>query len=289
MEPLVVGRTVVHRIVDADGLRFGAADILPDATPEAFAAAEGLDGSWDPATFEIVMAFGGYLVESDGRRILVDTGVGVGKTRAARPSWDHRTSDAFLRGLAAAGAAPGDVDVVVSTHLHADQVGWNTVPAGDGWAPTFPNARYLFVERELGHWRDRHSRDPGVNYGSFTDSVLPVLEAGLADPLRGDVVDLTPDVALHVMPGHTPGSCAVRIGGRGGAVVAGDLLHHPVQVTHPGWSSRFCCDAGGSARAREALLASVTDTGAVVLAAHFATQPAVRIVSSGGSRIAVPA
>lgn len=39
----------------------------------------------------------------------------------------------------------------------------------------------------------------------------------------------------------------------------------------------------GSARERHWIR-----TGAVVLAAHFAAHPAVRVVSSGGNRIAVP-
>ncbi|MFA0949321.1 MBL fold metallo-hydrolase [Xanthomonas fragariae] len=40
------------------------------------------------------------------------------------------------------------VDAVLLTHLHVDHTGWNTVRTDNGWAPTFPNARYVYARAE---------------------------------------------------------------------------------------------------------------------------------------------
>src|SRR4051812_39442238 len=64
-----------------------------------------------------------WLLRSEGRTILVDTGIGNDKTRPAVPAWDHLNLD-YLGRLAAAGVRPEDVDLVVNTHLHVDHVGW---------------------------------------------------------------------------------------------------------------------------------------------------------------------
>ena len=77
------------------------------------------------------------MVKTPRHTVLIDTGVGNGKTRAANPVWNMRQS-AFLDDLAAAGVTPDQVDVVVCTHLHVDHVGWNTRWADGKWVPTFP-------------------------------------------------------------------------------------------------------------------------------------------------------
>src|SRR5260370_22423522 len=68
------------------------------------------------------MSFTYYLVRSEHKTILVDTGVG---TRSGRKS---RLDKALLDMQ----VAPEDIDLVVLTHLHSDHVGWNTVDAGTG-------------------------------------------------------------------------------------------------------------------------------------------------------------
>jgi glyoxylase-like metal-dependent hydrolase (beta-lactamase superfamily II) len=49
--------------------------------------------------------------------------------------------------LAAAGYAPDQVDAVVLTHMHPDQIG-GLGPAG----ATFPNARFVTGQAEFDHW-----------------------------------------------------------------------------------------------------------------------------------------
>ena len=76
----------------------------------------------------------------------------------------------------------------------------------------------------------------------------PIVEAGKAVMIESDH---QPDPLLTIKdyPGHTPGSIAINLkdGGRQ-ACFSGDIMHHPIQVYHPDWSSQFCWDQAMSAQ-----------------------------------------
>lgn len=103
----------------------------------------------DPVTDELQFPMQSYVVHTSHHTILIDSCVGNDKERPNRPSWHMKTDDAYMRALAALGIAPEDIDFVMCTHLHTDHIGWNTRLDDGRWVPTFPNARYIFSEREL--------------------------------------------------------------------------------------------------------------------------------------------
>ncbi|HYC66419.1 MAG TPA: MBL fold metallo-hydrolase, partial [Reyranellaceae bacterium] len=137
------------------------------------------------------------------------------------------------------------------------------------WVPTFRNAKYLFAKREYAHWEQERKSNDKVNDGSFEDSVLPIVEAGKAVMIGSDE---QPDPLLTIAdyPGHTPGSIAINLrdGGKQ-ACFSGDIMHHPIQVYHPDWSSQFCTDQDLSARSRRKLLEDCVSTNALLCPAHF--------------------
>jgi glyoxylase-like metal-dependent hydrolase (beta-lactamase superfamily II) len=71
-----------------------------------------------------------------------------------------KTDQTYMSALASAGVAVEDIDYVLCTHLHPDHVGWNTRLENGHWVPTFPNARYVFSDRELAYWTERNAPDP---------------------------------------------------------------------------------------------------------------------------------
>lgn len=87
-----------------------------------------------------------FVIESAGRRIVVDTGIGNDKKRQ-HPAW-NQLHGPFLEHLTESGFAPNTIDTVLCTHLHVDHVGWNTRLVDGRWVPTFANARYLFARKE---------------------------------------------------------------------------------------------------------------------------------------------
>ncbi len=127
-----------------------------------------------------------FIIESAGRRIMVDTCVGNDKQRSS-PSW-NQLDGPFLQNLSAAGFPPESIDTVLCTHLHVDHVGWNTRLVEGRWVPTFTQARYLFARKEWEHW-SREAPAPS-GYGKaddiLSDSVTPIIEAGLADLVETD-------------------------------------------------------------------------------------------------------
>lgn len=273
----------IHKVVDLEQVVQAPEFLLRDVTGAAFRATRtAADPRFtDPATRSPVLSFHSYLVRSPAGTLLVDTCVGNHKERPLIAEWHRREGD-YLARLAAAGVAPEAVDFVCCTHLHADHCGWNTRLADGRWVPTFPNARHLFAADEVAYWEAFHRADPGNIYEpAWRDSVLPLLEAGLVDRVRGDH-EVAPGIRLRPAPGHTPGNVVIELDdGRQRAVMSGDVIHHPVQVERAEWSSQFCGDPDAARVQRRALLGRIADTGTVLLAAHFSGPTAVRVVSEG--------
>ena len=152
------------------------------------------------------------------------------------------------------------------THLHPDHVGWNTRLENGRWVPTFPNARYVFSDRELTYWREQNAQNP---IGCIVDSVLPIVAANRAELVRSDHA-LNDHVRLLPTPGHTPDHFAVLLGKSGpGAVVTGDLIHSPLQARHPELSCKPDYDRQQAARTRRTFLERFCDSGTLCCAAHF--------------------
>ena len=255
------------------------AGIVPEATPEALAPhAAWLRPHFVTEDGRLRLLVQALVVESRGRRIVVDTCVGNDKDRTL-PVF-HHLETRFLDDLAQAGFPRETIDTVVCTHLHVDHVGWNTLKVGPRWVPTFPNARYLVVRSEWEHWSKEEDRTFGDVLG---DSVRPIFEAGLVDLVEPGHV-LTDEVALEPTPGHTPGHVSVRIrsGGRE-AVITGDLMHHPAQCAHPGWASSADVDPEAARRTRRAFLEAQAGRGVLVIGTHFAGPHAGRIVRDGAA------
>ncbi|MCQ4045622.1 MBL fold metallo-hydrolase, partial [Streptantibioticus rubrisoli] len=241
--------------------------LLPEATKEVIGEAPWLRPHFADAEVPY-LASHTFAVEAGGLRILVDTGIGNGKERA-NDAWNGLNTD-YLGRLTAAGFAPESVDLVIITHLHTDHVGWNTRLDGDCWLPTFPNARYLTSRTEWDYWA---ATDLDANRRQmFRDSVLPVHDNGqfdLADVPEGGL-QVAPGIRLVPAAGHTPGQTAVELHGADrSALITGDSIHHPVQLSHPHLTSCVDIDPEQAVNSRRRLLDTLADTHDLLLGTHF--------------------
>ena len=227
------------------------------------------------------------VVDIGDATIAVDTCVGNDKQRS-NELWTDLQGP-FLDDMAAAGYPPESVTHVVCTHLHVDHVGWNTRLVDGRWVPTFPNARYLFVDAEYDHWASERSLFEGED--PFGDSVVPIVEAGLDHRVGPDHVILGGEagggagdtVRFESTPGHTPGHVSLVVESQGQrAVVTGDMLHHPMQLADPALSSMFDTDPEQSRATREAMFPRWADGETLVIGTHFGTPTAGRLVADGG-------
>jgi glyoxylase-like metal-dependent hydrolase (beta-lactamase superfamily II) len=277
-----IGNVTVHRVVEVE-LPTPGDFVLPDAVPENVSKIPWLAPHFVLPDGMLLMSIHALVVESQGKKILVDTCLGNDKKRPI-PDWNMR-SGPFLRDLAGAGFPRESIDTVVCTHLHVDHVGWNTMKVADRWVPTFPNARYLIGRKEWDYWGNEpvNPDEPIMD-----DSVRPILDAGLADLVEADH-KLTSEVWLEPTHGHTPGHVSVRISSDGAdAVITGDMMHHPCQIARPDWASSFDWNSEQGRVTRRAALARWSAANYLVIGTHFAAPTAGKIVRDGdGYRFAV--
>ncbi|HEV2546629.1 MAG TPA: MBL fold metallo-hydrolase [Stellaceae bacterium] len=272
-----VGEVGITKLVELEATG-GSRFILPQATREAVRDIPWLYPHFADEEGRLKMSVHALLVETPSRRIVVDTCIGNDKQNRAVPWWNNMQGR-FLEDLAAAGFRRESIDTVLSTHLHVDHVGWNTMLVEGRWVPTFPRARYLMGRVEFEHWRTQ--RDNESHIAVFADSVQPVFDAGLVDLVATDH-RVANEVSLVPTLGHTPGHVSVRISSRGEtALITGDFIHHPCQMARLDWSSAADHDAGQAERTRRDMFAALADTPTLVIGTHFAGATAGRVVRDG--------
>ncbi|MEV0696646.1 MBL fold metallo-hydrolase [Saccharopolyspora sp. NPDC050389] len=275
-----VGDATVHRIDEVLLPPATGPWLLPGATADVVARRDWLRPDFADHEGVLRLDSHSFALVVDGLRVLVDTGIGNGKTRA-NPAWQDLRTD-YLERLAAAGFAPDSVDLVILTHLHTDHVGWNTRDAQGEWIPTFPRARYVVSRAEWEFWAGYDMDEPRRQM--FRDSVHPVEDAGLLDlvdvPAEG--AEIAPGLSLLPTPGHTPGHVAVQVTSRGEtALITGDCVHHPVQLAEPDIGSCVDIDPEQAEATRRSVLAALAGTGTLVLGTHFPPPTAGRVITDG--------
>ena len=274
-----IGDVKITRIIEmevAGGSRF----ILPDATREACLPMTWMAPHFMDEQGNLIMSIHALIVDTGSRRIVVDTCIGNDKQRSI-PNWTNLQTS-FLEDIAAAGYPRESIDTVLCTHLHVDHVGWNTMLVDGHWEPTFANARYLFGEKEFQYWDS--AAEETMNQGVMGDSVRPVVAAGLVDLVEWEH-QLCPEIRLEPTPGHTPGHVSVHITSNGEeALITGDCIHHPCQMSRPDWCSSADYDAVQGRQTREALLEKYVGKDILIIGTHFATPTAgyVKALDDGG-------
>ncbi|MFE5119481.1 MBL fold metallo-hydrolase [Streptomyces sp. NPDC056669] len=273
-----VGDITVHRIDEVLLPPQTGPWLLPDATTDVVTREDWLRPDFADQEGILRIDSHSFAFEVGGLKVLVDTGIGNGKTRA-NPAWHDLHTD-YPERLAAAGFPPESIDLVILTHLHTDHVGWNTREVDGAWVPTFPHARYLTSRAEREFWAGYDMDEPRAQM--FRDSVTPVEEAGLLDlvdvPAEG--TEVAPGLRLILTPGHTPGHIALQLtSGDKAALITGDCVHHPVQLAHPAIGSCVDIAPEQSEATRRELLGSLADTDTLLLGTHFPPPTAGRVIT----------
>jgi glyoxylase-like metal-dependent hydrolase (beta-lactamase superfamily II) len=174
----------------------------------------------------IRMRANSLLVRAANKTIVVETGNGTQWDPKLRAIYAIQDGDPLLDSLAKAGVQPGQVDLVINTHLHFDHAGGNTRLANGRVVPTFPRAWYIVQRGELEHAMNPTERDR-ASY--FPENIQAVSNEERWELLEGDQ-EILPGLSVARIPGHNADIQAVKItgGGKTLAFVA-DLLptrHH---------------------------------------------------------------
>lgn len=133
------------------------------------------------------------LVRTDGGNILVDTGLGDVPEKLQKYYPVRRDSN-IRDSLAAEGLTPGDISMVINTHLHFDHAGNNRL---------FPKADIIVQKRELDFARD----PPRFLRGGY---IKEMFETPNIRPIDGEL-EVAEGIRVILTPGHTAGHQSVLI------------------------------------------------------------------------------
>jgi glyoxylase-like metal-dependent hydrolase (beta-lactamase superfamily II) len=221
--------------------------------------------------------YGCFLINSGGKNILVDTGLGQWPN-----SLDLEQPPSLLDAMRAAGTDPVDIDLVLLTHLHWDHTGWNTRNDAGALELTFPNASYIVQQREYDYWTS-----PGEKPSSKSDydRVLAPLVAANRLEIVGGEYAATNEVVAVPTPGHTPGhvSFAIVSGGER-AYILGDVANKPVQVSEPEWYTTYDLDPVEATKSRRMILDRAEQENALIACGHFPHPSMGHIIEVNGRR-----
>src|ERR1041385_3562226 len=144
------------------------------------------------------------LVRTGEKTILIETGIGNKLSDKMIEIYGQPAE--LLDRLGAVGLSPGDIDIVINTHLHFDHCGWNTLRRNGNIVPTFPKAKYYV---QAGEWKHAHeSQRDTVSY--LHENYDPLVESGQMKLLE-DTGEIVPGISVEVFPGHTRDMQAVII------------------------------------------------------------------------------
>jgi glyoxylase-like metal-dependent hydrolase (beta-lactamase superfamily II) len=178
----------------------------------------------------ILMAMRPLLVRTAGKTMIIDAGAGEKMPAKLQEIYGFEPAETLDASLAAAGVAPGDIDIVLASHLHFDHAGGFTVRDGASIVPRFPKARYVI---NAGEWEDATHPHERNRASYFDENYVPLREAGVVDFTQGDET-IAPGVRVRRTGGHTRWHQIVYLesGGRT-AVFAADLIPTAAHVDLP--------------------------------------------------------
>ena len=215
---------------------------------------------------------GCFLVPGD-TTVLIDAGFGP----ADHEGRGTLVGGGLLGALADNGFRPADIDVLALSHLHLDHVGWLADLAG---RPTFARAQVLVGRADWEYFVE--GGDAALPLaGHIRAGLLAIAQAGQLTLLDTDG-PVAPGVTRLAAAGHTPGhSVFVVSSGPDRALLLGDALYCPAQLTQTDWAALTDVDPDLARATRRRLAGDLAERGGVAVGCHFPGLRAGRLLQAG--------
>jgi len=216
------------------------------------------------------------LIQTGRHNILVETGIGDKFDTKLNEIYGVDHSRILPNELRKLGLEPGDIDIVINSHLHFDHCGWNVRREDGKLVPTFPRARY-FVQR--GEWEDAH-RTTERNRASYAEDFIAAAEPQ-TEFLDGDT-EIVPGVKVEVGAGHTRCMQCVRVESDGAtAYFPSDLVPTVSHLSYP-WMTSFDLYPLETLANKKRLLPELAERGALMVFPHDPCVPWARLIKIEG-------
>ncbi|HNB92923.1 MAG TPA: MBL fold metallo-hydrolase, partial [Saprospiraceae bacterium] len=145
------------------------------------------------------------LIETDTRKILIDTGIGQKQGEKFRSHF-HPYGKDVLESLSDLGIKSSDITDVFLTHLHFDHCGDAVkIDEQGNYVPTFENAQYWINKK---HWEWALESNPREKASFLPENYMPLQEAGVLNLIdfRGEnSTNWLEGIRLIGCNGHTRG------------------------------------------------------------------------------------
>src|SRR5258708_5802980 len=182
--------TIEITVVSDGMLAFPAETLWGDRAEDA----RGLLTSTFQPSSPVGLQINTILVNTGDKLVLIDAGCGVDKFQ--------KTTGGLIGNLAAAGYAPGDIDMILFTHAHFDHL-WG-ISDHENASLLFPSAEFAFWSAP--EWANKVS--PALK-PQVTQANLKLASPRLR--LIKAAAELGPGLTPFYTPGHTPGHISVHI------------------------------------------------------------------------------
>lgn len=212
-------------------------------------------------TDKLTLTFTAILLETGGRRVLLDSGNG---------QFGAASSGRLTEGLRAAGSPPETIDAVLISHFHGDHI--NGLRGKDG-VLVYPKAEIVVPAPEWDFWMNdaRMAAAPDALKGSFQTArrVFSPIASQVRRFKPGD--EVLPGIHSMAAFGHTPGHTLFSTDtGAGIWTFLADTANIPALfVRNPDWAIMFDMDAEAARRARRAVFDRAIHENWLVSGYHF--------------------
>lgn len=141
------------------------------------------------------------LIETEGRLILVDTGIGNKQNDKFFGHYHLHGDDSLEKSLNEHGFSPEDISDVFLTHLHFDHAGGAIKREGDLLVPAFKNAQYWSNQN---HWDWAIHPNDREKASFLKENILPIQESGqLIWVNTKENEEWLPGIKIRYVNGHT--------------------------------------------------------------------------------------
>ncbi len=156
----------------------------------------------------ILLATRNLLLIGNGKKILVDTGMGS--------KWDVKSKSIYaidqqraslFKSLETSSISPEEITDVLLTHLHFDHTGGSTIIENGKLIPAFPNAKYHVQKKNCEWGMNPSDRDKG---SYLKENFLPLMEEGVLNLLDGEK-NFDDEIELILVNGHTFSQQLIKI------------------------------------------------------------------------------
>ena len=148
------------------------------------------------------------LIETESRKILIDTGMGDKQSEKFRKYFEPHGDTTLLSELQRVDLKVEDITDVILTHLHFDHCGGAVVRLEDTLLPAFPNAKYWVSRRQYESALQPNEKERA---SFLKENFVPLMDHGVLNFIETDSSEFgwsqgcqfTPEVSFQFAFGHT--------------------------------------------------------------------------------------